>query len=199
MEEGRMKRISRLSAAISMLALASGTASLAQDLPPIKIGLMLGYKGVYGQLAENIDRGFQIALEEHGNKVAGRPIEIIRADDELTPTVGVQKFNKFVQSDKVDLVAGIIGSNVGIAISELADKNKMPMVFVNAFADEITGKFCSPYIARTSFSANGFEYASGKYWASKGMKTAVTMGPIIRQAVHLSVDSGAALRTTAER
>jgi len=77
----------------------------------------------------------------------------------------------------VDLVAGVIGSNVAIAISELADKNKMPMVFANAFADEITGKFCSPYIARTSFSANGFEYASGKHWASKGMKTAVTMGP----------------------
>ncbi len=134
-------------------------------------------QGVYAPLAVNIDQGFQIALEEYGGKISGRSIEIIRADDELTPSVGVQKFNKFVQSDKVDLVAGVIGSNVGIAISELADKNKMPMVFANAFADEITGKFCSPYIARTSFSANGFEYASGKYWASKGMKTAVTMGP----------------------
>src|SRR5258707_11336598 len=163
-------------AAATGLAISASLPAYAQK-EPIKIGLMLGYKGVYGQLAENIDRGFQIALEEYGNKASGRPIEIIRADDELTPTVGVQKFNKFVQSDKVDLVAGVIGSNVGIAISELADKNKMPMVFVNAFADEITGKFCSPYIARTSFSANGFEYASGKYWASKGMKTAVTMGP----------------------
>src|SRR5882757_9270059 len=151
-------------AAATGVAVSANQPAYAQK-EPIKIGLMLGYKGVYGQLAENMDRGFQIALEEYGNKASGRPIEIIRADDELTPTVGVQKFNKFVQSDKVDLVAGVIGSNVGIAISELADKNKMPMVFVNAFADEITGKFCSPYIARTSFSANGFEYASGKHWA----------------------------------
>lgn len=149
----------------------------AQDKAPIKIGFMLPYKGVYAPLANNIDRGFQVALEEFGNKAAGRPIEIIRADDELTPSVGVQKFNKFVQSDKVDLVAGIIGSNVGIAISELADKGKVPLVLANTFADEITGKFCSPYVARTSFSANGFEYNSGKYWASKGYKTAVTMGP----------------------
>ena len=163
-------------AAISLATSASMPAH-AQEKSPIKIGLMLPYKGVYAPLAVNIDQGFQIALEEYGNKASGRPIEIIRADDELTPSVGVQKFNKFVQSDQVDLVAGVVGSNVGIAISELADKNKMPMVFVNAFADEITGKFCSPYIARTSFSANGFEYASGKYWASKGVKTAVTMGP----------------------
>ncbi|MDE5444359.1 ABC transporter substrate-binding protein [Bradyrhizobium sp. CSA207] len=165
------------------LAVAIGIATLsnvtvyAQEKRAIKIGLMLPYKGVYALPTESIDRGFQLALEEFGNKANGHPVEIVRADDELTPNVGVQKFNKFVQSDKVDLVAGVVGSNVGIAISELADKNKMPMVFVNAFADEITGKFCSPYIARTSFSANAFEYASGKYWASKGIKTAVTMGP----------------------
>ncbi|UPK24649.1 ABC transporter substrate-binding protein [Bradyrhizobium sp. 195] len=159
------------------LAASAAVPTHAQEKGAIKIGLMLPYKGVYAVPAESIDRGFQIALEEFGNKSNGRPIEIVRADDELTPSVGVQKFNKFVQSDKVDLVAGVVGSNVAIAISELADKNKMPTVFVNAFADEITGKFCSPYIARTSFSANGFEYASGKYWAGKGVKTAVTMGP----------------------
>lgn len=158
-------------------SLSTAGFAAAQDKPPIKIGLILPYKGVYAPLAENLDRGFQVALEEVGGKVAGRPIEVIRADDELTPNVGVQKFNKLVQSDKVDLIAGVIGSNVGIALSELADKGKVPTVFANTFADEITGKFCSPYVARTSFSANGFEYASGKYWASKGYKTVVTMAP----------------------
>src|SRR3984957_16752196 len=171
------KGYARIGFAAAMgLAASAGLPVYAQEKGPIKIGLMLPYKGVYAPLAENIDRGFQLALEEYGNKASGRPIEIIRADDELTPNVAVQKFNKFVQSDKVDLVAGVIGSNVAIAISELADKNKMPMVFANAFADEITGKFCSPYIARTSFSANDFEYASGKYWASKSGRTAMTIG-----------------------
>src|SRR2546429_770020 len=149
----------------------------AQDKAPLKIGLMLPYKGVYATVAEGIDRGFQIALAEYGGRISGRSIEIIRADDELTPSVGVQKFNKLVQLDKVDLVAGVVGSNVAIALSELAEKAKKPTVFVNAFADEITGKFCSPYVARTSFSANGFQFNSGKYWASKGIKTAVMMGP----------------------
>jgi branched-chain amino acid transport system substrate-binding protein len=169
--------VCRLAGAILSASLALGASANAQDKTALKIGLMLPYKGVYAAPAEGIDRGFQVALAEYGNKVAGRPIEIIRADDELTPSVGVQKFNKLVQFDKVDLVAGVVGSSVAIAVSELADKAKKPMVFVNAFADEITGKFCSPYVARTSFSANGFQYNSGKYWASKGIKTAVIMGP----------------------
>lgn len=149
----------------------------SQDNGPIKIGLILPYKGVYAVPAEGIDRGFQVALAEYGGKVAGRAIEIVRADDELTPGVGVQKFNKLTQLDKVDLVAGVVSSSVAIAVSELADRSKTPTVFVNAFADEITGKFCSPYVARTSFSANGFQYNSGKYWAGKGIKTAVIIGP----------------------
>src|SRR5258705_12692525 len=119
-------------AAIGLAASAS-LPTYAQEKGSIKIGLMLPYKGVYGPLAENIDRGFQIALEEYGNKTSGRPIEIIRADDELTPTVGVQKFNKFVQSDTVDLVAVVIGSNVAMRNSDLADKNNMPMLFANSF------------------------------------------------------------------
>jgi branched-chain amino acid transport system substrate-binding protein len=175
--EGRMKQISSLSAAISLLAFVTGTASSAQDLSPIKIGFMLPYKGVYAGPSEGIDRGFQVALAEYGNKVAGRPIEIIRVDDELSPNVGVQQFNRLIQFEKVDLIAGVVGSNVGIALSGLADKAAKPLVLVNAFADEITGKFCSPYVARTSFSANGFQYNSGKYWASRGIRTAVIMGP----------------------
>ena len=163
--------------AILLLSVGVVVPASAQDKAPLKIGLMLPYKGVYATVAEGIDRGFQIALAEYGGKISGRSIEIIRADDELTPSVGVQKYNKLVQLDKADLVAGVVGSNVAIALSELAEKAKKPTVFVNAFADEITGKFCSPYVARTSFSANGFQFNSGKYWASKGIKTAVMMGP----------------------
>ena len=56
-------------AAATGLAISASLPAYAQK-EPIKIGLMLGYKGVYGQLAENIDRGFQIALEEYGNKAS---------------------------------------------------------------------------------------------------------------------------------
>jgi branched-chain amino acid transport system substrate-binding protein len=174
---GKMMRISRILGAIFGLALSSGAAASAEDLARLKIGLILPYKGVYAVPSEGIDRGFQVALAEYGSKIAGRPIQIIRADDELAPNVGVQQFNRLVQLEKVDLVAGVVSSSVGIALSGLADKAQKPLVLVDTFADEITGKFCSPYVARTSFSANGFQYNSGKYWASHGIRTAVIMGP----------------------
>src|SRR6478609_7079671 len=88
--------------AAAILAATVGVPSYAQDKGPIKIGLILTYKGVYAPVSEGFDRGLQIAIAEYGGKIASRAIEIIRADDELTPSVGVQKFNKLVQLDKVD-------------------------------------------------------------------------------------------------
>lgn len=167
---------------------AAGTPGNAQDKAPIKIGLMLPYRGVYAISAEHMDRGFQAAVAEFGGNIAGHPVEIIRADDELNPMTGVQRFNKLVQSDNVDLVAGVIASNVGIALSELADRSHVPLVLVNANSDEITGKFCSPYVGRTAFSSNAYQYNSGKYWAGKGIKTATIMGPDY-SAGHSNLDA----------
>lgn len=163
-------------AIVAAALLAAAAATVAQTKQPIKIGLMLPYRGVWAQLSEPIERGFQLALDEYGPAL-GRPIEIIRADDELVPNVAVQRFNKLVSSDNVDIIAGVLGSNVAIAVSELADRAKKPIVFAGAYADEVTGKFCSAYVARTSFSANGFQYNAGKYWASKGVKSAFILGP----------------------
>jgi len=166
-------------ALLALLAstLFSGCAAASDNTGPIKIGLIMPFKGPYGVIVEFKMRGWQIALDEFDGKVGDRPIEIIKADDELTPNVGVQRFNKLVRSDKVDVVAGVISSGVGIALYELADKTKTPLVFSQVHADEITGKYCSPYVARTSFSANAYQYAAGKHLAGKGVKNVVTMGP----------------------
>lgn len=87
----------------------------------------------------------------------------------------MQKFNKLVQLDKVDVIGGGVSSSVSIVLADLADRAKKPIVMTNAHADEITGKLCSPYVARTSFSANAFQYGAGQYWARKGVKKVVTM------------------------
>lgn len=169
-------RIMPLAAILAVtLSVPAGTAR-AQDTTPIKIGLLLPYKGIWGSIASNLDKGFRVAVAEFGGKVGERPVEIITADDELTPNVAVQRFNKLVQLDKVDVISGGVSSSVAIALSDLADRAKKPLVLTNSHADEITGKLCSPYVARTSFSANAFQYGAGKHWAKKGVKTVVTMG-----------------------
>jgi branched-chain amino acid transport system substrate-binding protein len=165
----------RIAFMVCATAIGAVATVRAEEQAPLKIGLILPYKGIWAAPIENIDRGFRVALAEFGNKVAGRAVEVVRADDEMTPNVAVQKFNKLVQFDKVDVIGGGVSSSVSIVLADLADRARKPIVMTDAHADEITGKLCSPYVARTSFSANAFQYGAGKYWAQKGAKKIVTM------------------------
>ena len=56
-----MKHTGAFSAAILFALGAAAQLAFAEDLPPLKIGLMLPYKGVYAVPSEGIDRGFQVA------------------------------------------------------------------------------------------------------------------------------------------
>ena len=64
-----------------------------------------------------------------------------------------------------------------VALAGVAGQEKTPYVAGFSIADPLTGKFCNPYVARTSFSANALQPAAGRYWADQGVKTAVFMGP----------------------
>lgn len=171
----RIRRIASLVAGAGLLALAT-SPTLAQD-KSVKVGLLSDFSGVFAQLAKDVEDSWMLALEERGGMVAGHKVEIIKEDSENSPPVGVQKANKLIKSDNVAIFGGTISSGVGIALAGVADKEKTPFVAGFAIADPLTGKFCSPYVARTSFSANALQGASGRYWAKKGVKTAVFMGP----------------------
>ncbi|MFN0263706.1 ABC transporter substrate-binding protein [Tepidamorphus sp. 3E244] len=169
------RKFTCLLAGASLLATASGSA-FAQD-KTVKVGLLSDFSGVFAQLAKDVEDAWMLALEERGGEIAGYKVEIIKEDAENSPQVGVQKANKLIKQDDVAIFGGSISSGVGIALAGVADKEKVPFVAGFSIADPLTGKFCSPYVARTSFSANALQSAAGIYWANKGMKTAVFMGP----------------------
>jgi branched-chain amino acid transport system substrate-binding protein len=173
-----MKRTSLNTSAFAGAIMLVGLAAPVRADQEIKIGLMLPMKGVFAQLAQDIDKAWVLALENRNYTVAGKKIRVLKEDTEADPTVGVRKANRLVNSEKVDLMAGIVSSGVGLALSDIALNTKKPLVLALAVADEITAEKCNPYVARTAFSAHALESGSGAYWAKHlKNKTAVTLGP----------------------
>ncbi len=142
----------------------------------IKVGLILPFKGVYANLAENFAAGWGIALDEYGGRIAGREIVVIREDTEANPKVAVQRATKLMNAENVDVLAGVVSSGVGVALGQFANQRKIPLVLGMAIADKITAKNCGPYVIRTSFSAHGLTSGFGAYLA-KSVATASTLGP----------------------
>ena len=146
----------RRTALLGAAALAGTAAASRLGMPyianaaaaePIKIGLILAKTGQIVDQAEYLANGTFLALEQAGNKVLDRPVEIIWLD-EPSPQVAQQNAQKLIEENKVTaLIGGALSSNC-LAISSVAKRMKVPYVANNAAAREITGKDCSRYTFR---------------------------------------------------
>jgi branched-chain amino acid transport system substrate-binding protein len=168
-----MKRITVVPAAA--LALIAGPA-LAQQ-KTVKIGFISTFSGPAAAIGNDMKNSFELGLDEHGRKLGGLPVEVIYADDQIKPEVGVQKTQELIQSDHVDFVVGYIWSNVMLASLKPLVDSKTMTVITNAGASQLAGAQCSPYVFSTSWNNDQTPAAVGTYMNQKGVKTAFLMGP----------------------
>src|SRR5947209_7545812 len=136
------------------IALSAHTATPTRAADPLKIGVLMPTSGVFAVLGQNQLKGMEFAVEEAGGTVAGRKIELLHEDTEGKPDVGLSKARKFVLSDKVDVMAGIINSAVALAVSPYLASQRVPLVLSNAAADALTGDKCNRYVFRVSYSSS---------------------------------------------
>jgi branched-chain amino acid transport system substrate-binding protein len=130
------------------LMLLSAAPAMPQQ-KSIKIGFISTFSGPVAAIGNDMRNSFELALDHHGRKLGGLPVEVIYEDDQLKPEVGVQKTQKLIESDKVDFVVGYIWSNVLLAsLKPLKDSNTFTVV-TNAGASQLAGEECSPYIFST--------------------------------------------------
>jgi branched-chain amino acid transport system substrate-binding protein len=159
----------------ALLAFAATPAATQQKT--IKIGFISTFSGPVAAIGNDMRNSFELALDHHGRKIGGLPVEVIYEDDLTKPDVGVQKTQKLIESDKVDFVVGYIWSNVLLAsLKPLVDSKTMTVV-TNAGASQLAGELCSPYVFSTSWNNDQTPQAVGLYMNQKGVKTAFLIGP----------------------
>src|ERR1700726_2540088 len=164
-----------LIAAGAVLALAAGPAMGQQKT--VKIGFISTFTGPPAAIGNDMKNSFELGLDHHGRKLGGLPVEVIYADDQTKPEVGVQKTQELIESNHVDFVVGYIWSNVLLAsLKPLIDSKTMTVV-TNAGASQFAGELCSPYVFSTSWNNDQTPAAIGTYMNQKGVKTAFLMGP----------------------
>ncbi|HEX7920627.1 MAG TPA: ABC transporter substrate-binding protein [Bradyrhizobium sp.] len=123
----------------------------------IRIGVLNDRSGAYADLGgEGSVVAAKMAAEEFGNSIGGVPVEIISADHQNKPDIGLGIVRRWFDTEKVDAVADISNSGVGFAVTALAkERNK---IVLNASASsDFTGKACT----RTSFQWVYTSYTNG--------------------------------------
>jgi len=162
--------------------LPSGASPTATPGPTLKIGQLLPFTKVYAELGNSMKRSTDLYLKLKGNRLANRPVTVIYEDEANDPAVGTQKTQKFIDSDRVDLMMGIVATPIAYAVRNAIDAAKLIFIETNAGGNALTRTTtdCKPsckskYIFRTSFSSYQISYPIGEYFATKkGVKEVFT-------------------------
>jgi len=168
-----MKKPLVLCLAVATLAMTG--ASNAAD--KVKVGLVSTLSGPAGAPGIDVRDGFNLALKHLGGKLGGLPVEVQTADDAFNPETGKQAVERFVKRDRVDLVTGIIYSNILLAAAPVAFDGKVPFVSANAGPSQLAGKGCSPWFSSAAWQNDGFHEAAGQHATNKGFKNTYIMAP----------------------
>ena len=141
-----------------------GSSLLAADKGPIKVGLLLPYTGTMPLQAKGVSDAVELYFAEIGGKAGGRAIQVIKEDDENSPTVGLTKVRRLVEQQKVDFVVGPVSSAVALAIHDYLRKANVIQINPVAFTRELTSpQKASQNIFRVVETTDQANYPMGKW------------------------------------
>ncbi len=139
---------------------------------PIKIGYLTALTGVYAAIGTDMRDGFLLYLDQKGNQMASRNVEVKVEDAEGRPDVGLTKAKKLVERDNVHMLAGIIHSGVAQAVAGYAIGQKKVLFINNAGSDALTQGQFNPYIFRNSMANSQQPHPLGEWAYKKGYRKA---------------------------
>ena len=163
-------KLKSLIAAACMGAL--GTGVLAAD-GKVKVGMITTLSGGGAGLGIDVRDGFLLAAKMAGND----NLEIVVEDDQRKPEIAVQLADKMIQSEKVDVLTGIIWSNLAMAVVPAATAQGKFYLSPNAGPSALAGKGCHPNYFNVAWQNDNLHEAAGGYANSAGFKKSFILAP----------------------
>jgi branched-chain amino acid transport system substrate-binding protein len=159
------KMLKKLLAGTAMVAFTAGAANAQISGDVVKIGVLTDKSSLYADVAgEGSVVAAQLAVEEFGGKVAGKPIQIISADHQNKADISSNIARQWFDTEGVDAIADLVTSSTALAVQEVArDKVKVTLIS-GAATSRLTGDACSP---------TGFHWAYDTYALAVGTGRAV--------------------------
>lgn len=164
---------------LKSLALAALVATLAtgvsagDDNGKVKVGMITTLSGGGAGLGIDVRDGFMLAVKMSGNK----NLEVVIEDDQRKPNIAVQLADKMIQSEKVDLLTGIIWSNLAMAVVPSTTAQGKFYLSPNAGPSALAGKGCHANYFNVAWQNDNLHEAAGAYANDTNYKKSFILAP----------------------
>ena len=158
-----MKKLKTTLAALMIMS----SSTIFADGHQLKVGMITTLSGGGSGLGIDVRDGFMLAVKGNQN------ISVIIKDDQRKPDIAVQLADKMIQSDKVDVLTGIIWSNLAMAVVPAAVNQGKFYLSPNAGPSKLAGKGCHENYFNVAWQNDNLHEAAGGYANSAGFKNSL--------------------------
>ena len=157
-----------------VLGLSMSAPAKAEEL---RIGFIAPLTGIFAQVGKDMTNGFQMYLDEHGNKLGGADVKFVVEDNQGKGDAAVTKAKKLVLSDKVQMFIGGLLASTGYALAPVSTAEKTIYIASIPAADDLTQRQASkyPYVFRTTWTSSQPHHPLGQWACEQGYKKIVTI------------------------
>ncbi|WP_220798870.1 MULTISPECIES: ABC transporter substrate-binding protein [Roseobacter] len=160
---------------VKSLILSAALAAMAGSVSAegVKVGMITTLSGGGAGLGIDVRDGFMLAVKQSGRD----DIEVVIEDDQRKPDIAVQLADKMIQSEKVDVMTGIIWSNLAMAVVPATVAQGKFYLSPNAGPSALAGKGCHPNYFNVAWQNDNLHEAAGAYATSAGYSNSFILAP----------------------
>ncbi|MFE1597284.1 ABC transporter substrate-binding protein [Methylobacterium sp. ID0610] len=154
--------------------LALSAPALAQDAAgPVKVGVLSDMSGPFAdQAGTGSVVAAQLAAEDFAKEAGEIKVEIVSADHQNKPDVGLAVARKWLDQDSVSTIVDLPNSAVALAVANLMRERHRVALASSSLTSDLTGKACAPTTvqwvsdtwAQGSATARAIAERGGKSW-----------------------------------
>lgn len=156
-----------------LMATAATALMSSVAMAEVKVGMITTLSGGGASLGIDTRDGFMLAMEEANRD----DVEVVIEDDQRKPDIAVQLADKMIQSEKVDVLTGIVWSNLAMAVVPAATAQGLFYLSTNAAPAQLAGKGCNANYFSVSYQNDNLHEGAGAYAAQEGFKNTFIMAP----------------------
>ncbi|MDE2007710.1 MAG: ABC transporter substrate-binding protein [Rhodospirillales bacterium] len=158
--------------AIAAAPLARPALVRAAGDKPIKIGLLSDMNGPYREVGGPGSKVVaELAIEDIGGHLLGRPLEILQADCQNKPNVASAIARQWIDADGVSVLGDGAATSSGLGIQQVSREKNIIYLCTGPAATDFTGKLCSPVSFHFGYDTYALAKSTGGALTKAGGKT----------------------------
>src|SRR5581483_2047643 len=157
-------------AAFAALTGPAGAQAISDDV--VKIGVLTDMSSLYADATgKGSVAAVQMAVADYGGKVKGKPVEVVYADHQNKPDVGVNIARNWYDNEQVDAIFDVPTSAVALPMSALTREKNRININSGGGSSDITGIACSPNTVHWTYDTYALSNVAGKAMVKRGEDT----------------------------